>query len=175
MIFYHRHSRALFCLQEKGVTPSILVLDIIHTVSRLRSRVNLQVHFKSAFVLFPFSMKSFFWKYSKWIKRSLLVTWKYFCIMSPVLNNTTLILKDLNVEIHSPLTNITGGPLISTATFNPIRSRGIFRDPPQFFLHNSQSFWANSLKFGDFSLNLIGNQVKLKFFKIGNSDHVIWE
>ena len=32
--------------------------------------------------------------------------------------------------------------------FNPIQARG---DPPKVFVHNSQGFWDNSLKFGDFS------------------------
>ena len=52
--FYHKQSRALFCLQEKGITQSILILDISRTVLRLRSPVNLHVYFKFAFgILFP--------------------------------------------------------------------------------------------------------------------------
>ena len=54
LIFYNKQSRVLFCLQEKGVAQSILVLDIIRAVSRLSSRVNLQVHVKFAFgIVFP--------------------------------------------------------------------------------------------------------------------------
>ena len=45
LIFYHKHSRALLCLQEKGVEQSIQVLDIIRTVSKLRTRVNLVFYF----------------------------------------------------------------------------------------------------------------------------------
>ena len=53
-LFYHKHSRALFCLQEEGVAQSISILDIARIVSRLRSCVNLQVHFELAFgILFP--------------------------------------------------------------------------------------------------------------------------
>ena len=35
--------------------------------------------------------------------------------------------------------------------FNPIQIRRVFRDPQKVFVRNSQSFWDNSLKFGDFS------------------------
>ena len=59
----------------------------------------------------------------------------------------------------------------SSALISPYSVQGV----PQFFHHNSQSFWANSLKLGDFSWNLIWNQVKLKFFKIGNHGLVTWE
>ena len=49
-IFYHKQRRALFCLQDKGVAPSVLVVYIIRTASKLRS----QVHFKFGFgILFP--------------------------------------------------------------------------------------------------------------------------
>ena len=40
--------QSIILLIKQGVLPSILVLDIIRTVSRLRSRVKLQVHFKFA-------------------------------------------------------------------------------------------------------------------------------
>ena len=54
IFFYHKQSKALLCLQVKSVVQSVLVLDIIRTVSRLRSRVNLQVHLKFAFgISFP--------------------------------------------------------------------------------------------------------------------------
>ena len=50
-------------------------------------------------------------------------------------------------------------------TLNSIRSKGVFRDLPQFFCHSSKSFLANSLKLGDFSYNLMRKQVKLKVFQ----------
>ena len=34
---------------------------------------------------------------------------------------------------------------------NPIQARGVLLTPLRFFIHNAQSFWVNSLKFGDFS------------------------
>ena len=44
VVVYYKESRALFCLQEKGVTQSFLLIpEISRTVSRL------QVHFKFAF------------------------------------------------------------------------------------------------------------------------------
>ena len=60
LFFYHKQSRALFCSQGKVVTQLILVLDISRTVSKLRSRVNLQVHFKFAFgILFSSTRRVF--------------------------------------------------------------------------------------------------------------------
>ena len=42
-------------------------------------------------------------------------------------------------------------PLHRVDKFNPIQARGVFKDPAKVSVHNSQSFWDNSLKFGDFS------------------------
>ena len=62
LIFYHKQSKVLFCLQEKGVAQSVLVLDIIRNVSRLGSLVNLQVHFKLLLVFYFLQYEEFFLK-----------------------------------------------------------------------------------------------------------------
>ena len=55
-VFYHKQSRTLFCLQEQGVTQSILVLDIARTVSLSEPAGTFQICF-SYFI--SFNMKSF--------------------------------------------------------------------------------------------------------------------
>ena len=37
---------------------------------------------------------------------------------------------------------------VRSRIINPIQAREVFRDPSKVFVHNSQSFWANSLKSG---------------------------
>ena len=56
---------------------------------------------------------------------------------------------------------------------NPIQAKGSLGTLLKFFLYNSQSFWANSWKFGD--LNDVKFIWHFKMFNTGKNDHVIWK
>ena len=83
--FYHKQSRELLCLQVNGVSQSILVLNLICTVSKLRSRVNLQVHFQFSFgIFFPSVWRAFSSKYSKWVKTEVALNMEVFLHNMPL-------------------------------------------------------------------------------------------
>ena len=72
--------KSFLCSNSFQIWSSLLVLDIACTVSRLKRRVNLQVHFKFAFgILFPSTWRVLIFpeKNSKPNKQRLPLSWKY--------------------------------------------------------------------------------------------------
>ena len=72
-----------------------------------------------------------------------------------------------------------GQPML--ASFARQCDNHVFQEPVarfkvrKIFVHNSWSFWVNPLKFGDFSKNLVWDEMKFKIVKICKHDNVIGE